>query len=57
MLLQVLCRYLQWTIQVSGVMEVFESGIENYDVSDLIASHSDYPSKIPQILERIGYIK
>lgn len=56
MLLHVLCRYLQWTIQVAGVNEVSESGIENFDVSDMIVKHSDYPSKIDAILERVGYI-
>jgi hypothetical protein len=55
MLLQFLCRYIQWSIHVSGVTEVAETGIENVDVSDIIQSHSDYPAKIDTILSRIGY--
>lgn len=55
MLLHFLCRYLQWSINVAGVTEVNESGIENLDVSDIIASHSDYPAKIGEVLDRIGY--
>jgi len=57
MLLQVLCRYLQWTIQVAGVTEVSCAGVENFDVSDIIASHSDYPAAIRLILERVQYIQ
>jgi len=57
MLLQVLCRYLQWSIQVSGVSEVQDVlGVENHDVSDIITNHSQYPAKIGEILSRIGYI-
>ena len=55
MLLHFLCRYIQWTIQVAGVTEVREEGIENIDVSDLIQSHSDYPGNIEAILNRLGY--
>ena len=55
MLLHFLCRYLQWTIQVAGVTEVKEPGIENFDVSDIITSHSDYPAKIGDVLDRVGY--
>jgi hypothetical protein len=54
MLLHFLCRYIQWTIQVAGVTEVREEGIENVDVSDIIQSHSDYPAKIDLILTRVG---
>jgi hypothetical protein len=56
MLLHFLCRYVQWSIQVAGVTEVNEPGIENIDVSDIISTHSDYPAKIDSILTRIGYI-
>ena len=56
MLLHVLCRYLQWSIQVAGVSEVREQGIENFDVGDIIKSHSDYPAKISEVLTRVGYL-
>ena len=56
MLLHFLCRYVQWSIQVAGVTEVREPGIENVDVSDIIASHSDYPAKIESVLTRVGYL-
>jgi hypothetical protein len=55
-LLHFLCRYVQWSIQVAGVSEVREEGIENFDASEIIAAHSDYPANIGLILTRIGYL-
>ena len=55
MLLQVLCRYLQWSIHVAGVSEVTEVGVENYEMSDIIQRHSDYPEKIGEILSRVEF--
>lgn len=55
LLLQFMCRYIQWTIQVAGLTEVREGGIENVDASDIIQAHSDYPGNIDLILSKIGY--
>jgi hypothetical protein len=33
---------------------LYLSPIENYDVSDIVSTHGDYPAKINEILDRIG---
>jgi hypothetical protein len=56
MLLQVLCRYLQWTIHAAGITHVNQPGIINFDASHIISKHSDYPEKVGEILRQIQYL-
>ena len=56
-LLGFLCRYVEWGLAVAGLSAVKEDGIENYDIKDIVQSHSEYPDKTAAILERIHFIR
>jgi hypothetical protein len=56
-LLGFLCRYVEWGITIAGLSPVNEDGVENVDVSNIVAGHSDYPAKSKDILEAVGFIQ
>ena len=58
--LAMIYRYKRWSvIPLAGLREVqLPEGrvgvVENFDVSDIVDSHGDYPAKMMDILQRIG---
>ena len=53
-LLGFLSRYIEWGIHVAGLSPVNEPGVEDYDLSDIVSIHTDYPSKMNEILSRMN---
>lgn len=56
-LLGFLCRYVDWGLAVAGLSAVNEDGIENFDIKDILKSHSEYPKKVASILQRTQFIR
>jgi len=49
--LGVFMRKMDWSEQVAGLSPINIEGVENVDCSDLIVRHTDYATKVRQILE------
>lgn len=54
-LLGFLYRYMEWKINVAGLMPIKVSHVENYDVSGIINSHLDYKLKLKEIFNIINF--
>ena len=46
-------RYERWKIKVAGVCPVPVDGIENINLSHIVEKHTDYCTKMKEILEEI----
>ena len=53
-LLGFLSRYIEWGLHVAGLAPVNEPGVEDYNLSDIVSIHTDYPSKMSEILARMN---
>ena len=51
--LGVIYRYEKWRVRVAGIAPVVIPGVENIDLSDIVKQHSDYSSKMKEILLQI----
>jgi hypothetical protein len=49
------CKTFDVVSVIAGLSPVHVNGIENSDISDLINTHEDYETKLPMILERLGF--
>ena len=47
-------RAQSWAGKVAGLRALELPGLEDLDVSDVIAEHADYSTKLRTILERVG---
>ncbi|SCO59600.1 conserved protein, unknown function [Plasmodium berghei] len=54
-LLGFLYRYMEWKLNVAGLMPINDPGIENYDASGIIHSHLDYKRKLKDIFSLINF--
>ncbi|VEV55428.1 conserved protein, unknown function [Plasmodium vinckei vinckei] len=54
-LLGFLYRYMEWKLNVAGLMPINDPGIENYDASGIIHSHLDYKRKLKDIFRLINF--
>ncbi|CAD2099767.1 conserved protein, unknown function [Plasmodium vinckei] len=54
-LLGFLYRYMEWKLNVAGLMPINDPSIENYDASGIIHSHLDYKRKLKDIFRLINF--
>ncbi|CRG95948.1 conserved protein, unknown function [Plasmodium gallinaceum] len=54
-LLGFLYRYMEWKINVAGLISVKVPNVENYDASGIIHSHLDYKRKLKDIFNLINF--
>lgn len=54
-LLGFLYRYMEWKINVAGLIAVKVPNVENYDASGIIHSHLDYKRKLKDIFHLINF--
>lgn len=54
-LLGFLYRYMEWKINVAGLIPVNAPYVENYDVSGIVTSHLDYKLKLKDIFNLIDF--
>jgi hypothetical protein len=55
MLTAMVCRYERWAMRVAGTMEVKVDGVENWDLSELVSSHTDYIDNMQAILSMVRF--
>jgi len=49
-----LYRYMEWGVRVAGLEKVCIDGIENFDLSEVVASHDQYPDKLGKALAAVA---
>lgn len=54
-LLGFLYRYMEWKINVAGLIPINAPYVENYDVSGIVTSHLDYKLKLKDIFNLIDF--
>ena len=56
LVLALVYRYERWKVKVAGICAVPYDGVENVNLSEIIDKHTDYLTKMKQILEIVDLL-